>query len=143
MDEGAVTDDAHDAPGLIRRKHVAAAPARRPGWPPADARVDGLERLKHAKRVAYLHDVAHRATEQSHVLSAASRSRCGKKVAECVVAAGDTGCYTLGVLQPFETIDSCVCMGASLGVGLGLRHVLPPDQARRVVSVIGDSTFVH
>ena len=34
-------------------------------------------------------------------------------------------------------------MGASLGVGLGLRHVLPPAQARRVVSVIGDSTFVH
>jgi indolepyruvate ferredoxin oxidoreductase alpha subunit len=34
-------------------------------------------------------------------------------------------------------------MGASLGVGLGLRHVLPPDQARRVVSIIGDSTFVH
>ncbi len=34
-------------------------------------------------------------------------------------------------------------MGASLGVGLGLRHVLPDDQARRVVSVIGDSTFVH
>jgi indolepyruvate ferredoxin oxidoreductase alpha subunit len=34
-------------------------------------------------------------------------------------------------------------MGASIGVGLGLRHVLPPDQARRVVSVIGDSTFVH
>ena len=40
-------------------------------------------------------------------------------------------------------MDSCVCMGASLGVGLGLRHVLPPEQARRVVSVIGDSTFVH
>ncbi len=34
-------------------------------------------------------------------------------------------------------------MGASIGVGLGLRHVLPPEQARRVVSVIGDSTFVH
>jgi indolepyruvate ferredoxin oxidoreductase alpha subunit len=34
-------------------------------------------------------------------------------------------------------------MGASIGVGLGLRHVLPEDQARRVVSVIGDSTFVH
>ena len=54
---------------------------------------------------------------------------------ECIVA-GDIGCYTLGVLQPFEAIDSCVCMGASLGVGLGLRHVLPRDQARRVVSVI-------
>jgi indolepyruvate ferredoxin oxidoreductase alpha subunit len=34
-------------------------------------------------------------------------------------------------------------MGASIGVGLGLRHVLPEAQARRVVSVIGDSTFVH
>lgn len=61
---------------------------------------------------------------------------------DCIVA-GDIGCYTLGVLQPFEAIDSCVCMGASLGVGLGLRHVLPEDQSRRVVSVIGDSTFVH
>ncbi len=61
---------------------------------------------------------------------------------DCIVA-GDIGCYTLGVLQPFEAIDSCVCMGASLGVGLGLRHVLPEQQARRVVSVIGDSTFVH
>ncbi len=60
----------------------------------------------------------------------------------CIVA-GDIGCYTLGVLPPFEAMDSCVCMGASIGVGLGLRHALPPDQARRVVSVIGDSTFVH
>jgi indolepyruvate ferredoxin oxidoreductase alpha subunit len=61
---------------------------------------------------------------------------------DCIVA-GDIGCYTLGVLQPFEAMDSCVCMGASLGVGLGLRHVLPSEQACRVVSVIGDSTFVH
>jgi indolepyruvate ferredoxin oxidoreductase alpha subunit len=61
---------------------------------------------------------------------------------DCIVA-GDIGCYTLGVLPPFEAMDSCVCMGASVGVGLGLRHVLSDDQARRVVSVIGDSTFVH
>ena len=61
---------------------------------------------------------------------------------QCIVA-GDIGCYTLGVLPPFEAMDSCVCMGASLGVGLGLRHVLPAEQARRVVSVIGDSTFMH
>jgi len=61
---------------------------------------------------------------------------------DCIVA-GDIGCYTLGVLPPFEAMDSCTCMGASIGVGLGLRHVLPPDEARRVVSVIGDSTFVH
>jgi len=61
---------------------------------------------------------------------------------DCIVA-GDIGCYTLGVLQPFEAMDTCVCMGASLGVGLGLRHVLSSEQARRVVSIIGDSTFVH
>ena len=57
--------------------------------------------------------------------------------------AGDIGCYTLGALPPLEAMDSLVCMGASIGMGLGLRHVLPPEQARRVVSVIGDSTFVH
>lgn len=61
---------------------------------------------------------------------------------DCIVA-GDIGCYTLGVLPPFEAMDTCVCMGASIGVGLGLRHTLPDDQAKRVVSVIGDSTFVH
>jgi len=61
---------------------------------------------------------------------------------DCIVS-GDIGCYTLGVLPPFNAMDTCVCMGASIGVGLGLRHVLPEEQARRVVSVIGDSTFVH
>jgi indolepyruvate ferredoxin oxidoreductase alpha subunit len=61
---------------------------------------------------------------------------------DCIVS-GDIGCYTLGVLPPFSAMDTCVCMGASIGVGLGLRHTLPPEQARRVVSVIGDSTFVH
>ncbi len=60
----------------------------------------------------------------------------------CIVT-GDIGCYTLGVLPPFEAMDTCVCMGASIGVGLGLRHVLPEEEARKVVSVIGDSTFVH
>ena len=61
---------------------------------------------------------------------------------DCIVA-GDIGCYTLAALPPHEAIDTVVCMGASIGVGLGLRHILPPDEARRVVSVIGDSTFLH
>jgi indolepyruvate ferredoxin oxidoreductase, alpha subunit len=61
---------------------------------------------------------------------------------DCIVA-GDIGCYTLGVLPPYQGMDTCVAMGASLGVGLGLRHVLPEAEARRVVSIIGDSTFVH
>jgi indolepyruvate ferredoxin oxidoreductase alpha subunit len=61
---------------------------------------------------------------------------------DCIVSS-DIGCYTLAVMPPFEATDSCVCMGASIGVGLGLRHALPPEQARRVVSTIGDSTFIH
>ncbi len=60
----------------------------------------------------------------------------------CIVA-GDIGCYTLGVMEPYQAMDTCVAMGASVGVGLGLRHVLPEEQARKVVSIIGDSTFIH
>jgi indolepyruvate ferredoxin oxidoreductase, alpha subunit len=61
---------------------------------------------------------------------------------DCIVA-GDIGCYTLGVLPPYQGMDTCVAMGASISVGLGLRHVLPEAEARRVVSIIGDSTFIH
>ena len=60
----------------------------------------------------------------------------------CIVS-GDIGCYTLGVLPPFEALDTCICMGASIGVGLGLRHTLPPEEQKKVVSIIGDSTFMH
>jgi indolepyruvate ferredoxin oxidoreductase alpha subunit len=59
------------------------------------------------------------------------------------IVAGDIGCYSLGALPPFQSMDTLVCMGAAIGVGLGMRHVLPPEEARRVVSVIGDSTFMH
>jgi indolepyruvate ferredoxin oxidoreductase alpha subunit len=61
---------------------------------------------------------------------------------KCIVP-GDIGCYSLGALPPFEAMDTLVCMGAAIGMGLGMRHVLPEEEARRVVSVIGDSTFVH
>jgi indolepyruvate ferredoxin oxidoreductase, alpha subunit len=60
-----------------------------------------------------------------------------------LIVSGDIGCYTLGALPPYEGMDTCVCMGASIGVGRGLRRVLPRAEAKRVVSVIGDSTFVH
>ncbi len=59
------------------------------------------------------------------------------------IVTGDIGCYTLGVMPPFSAVDTCVCMGGGITVGLGLRKVLPPEEAKRVVSVIGDSTFVH
>lgn len=64
------------------------------------------------------------------------------KKLNCIVA-GDIGCYTLSALPPLQAMDTMIDMGAAIGVGLGLRHVLPPDQAKRVVSVIGDSTFIH
>ena len=40
-------------------------------------------------------------------------------------------------------MDTLVCMGAAHRRGPGHAPLLPPEQARRVVSVIGDSTFVH
>jgi len=64
------------------------------------------------------------------------------KKLDCIIT-GDIGCYTLSVLPPYETMDTCVCMGASIGIGLGMRHVLPEEQARKIVSVIGDGTFMH
>jgi len=60
-----------------------------------------------------------------------------------LIVSGDIGCYSLAVMPPFEAMDTCVCMGASIGTGLGLRHALPETEARKVVSVIGDSTFIH
>lgn len=52
---------------------------------------------------------------------------------------GDIGCYTLGALPPFRAIDSCVCMGASVGMAKGAADA----GTRPVVAVIGDSTFLH
>ncbi|UCZ57343.1 indolepyruvate ferredoxin oxidoreductase subunit alpha [Desulfurispirillum indicum] len=56
---------------------------------------------------------------------------------------GDIGCYTLGVNKPLDSIHTCVCMGASIGVAHGMDRVLPEEERRKVVAVIGDSTFLH
>jgi indolepyruvate ferredoxin oxidoreductase, alpha subunit len=51
----------------------------------------------------------------------------------------DIGCYTLGALKPFESINSCVDMGASITMAKGAADAgLIPS-----VAVIGDSTFTH
>jgi indolepyruvate ferredoxin oxidoreductase alpha subunit len=51
----------------------------------------------------------------------------------------DIGCYTLGALPPYEAINSCVDMGASITMAKGAADAgLVP-----AVSVIGDSTFTH
>ncbi len=51
----------------------------------------------------------------------------------------DIGCYTLGALPPYETVNSCVDMGASITMAKGAADAgLFP-----AVAVIGDSTFTH
>jgi indolepyruvate ferredoxin oxidoreductase, alpha subunit len=55
---------------------------------------------------------------------------------------GDIGCYTLGALPPLEAIDTCICMGASVGLALGMARANPAS-AEKTVAVIGDSTFLH
>ena len=59
------------------------------------------------------------------------------------IVAGDIGCYTLGAMPPMSAMHTQLCMGASIGMGLGMRHSLPDEEARKVISVIGDSTFIH
>jgi indolepyruvate ferredoxin oxidoreductase alpha subunit len=56
---------------------------------------------------------------------------------------GDIGCYTLGFLPPLGAIDTCVCMGASIGHAMGLDKALGEEALGKVVAVIGDSTFLH
>ncbi len=55
---------------------------------------------------------------------------------------GDIGCYTLGALPPLEAMDTCICMGASVGSALGMEKA-HPEMHGKVVAVIGDSTFLH
>ncbi len=51
----------------------------------------------------------------------------------------DIGCYTLGALPPYDAINSCVDMGASITMAKGAADAgMFPS-----VSVIGDSTFTH
>jgi indolepyruvate ferredoxin oxidoreductase alpha subunit len=51
----------------------------------------------------------------------------------------DIGCYTLGFLPPYRAIETCLCMGASVGMARGAAEAgLHP-----VVATIGDSTFLH
>jgi len=56
---------------------------------------------------------------------------------------GDIGCYTLGAMAPLETVDTTICMGASIGVALGMEKARGKDMSRKTVAVIGDSTFIH
>ncbi len=57
---------------------------------------------------------------------------------------GDIGCYTLGAGHPWNALDTTISMGASMGVALGMdKGRGESDANKRMVAVIGDSTFMH
>jgi TPP-dependent indolepyruvate ferredoxin oxidoreductase alpha subunit len=56
------------------------------------------------------------------------------------IVTGDIGCYTLGVLPPVNTVQTCLCMGAGVSQAAGMFHAGVKD---KVFAVIGDSTFFH
>lgn len=52
---------------------------------------------------------------------------------------GDIGCYSLAALPPYRGIDTCVEMGASIGMAIGAARA----GTHPVIATIGDSTFLH
>ncbi|RDE50142.1 MAG: 4Fe-4S dicluster domain-containing protein [Candidatus Accumulibacter meliphilus] len=61
-----------------------------------------------------------------------------------VTISGDIGCYTLGFGQPWNALDACISMGASMGMALGLdKGRSEGEEKQKIVAVIGDSTFLH
>jgi|UniRef100_A0A7C3YRZ4 indolepyruvate ferredoxin oxidoreductase alpha subunit len=60
-----------------------------------------------------------------------------------LILTGDIGCYTLGALPPHKAMDTCVCMGASITFAHGIEKALGKTDPRRIVALIGDSTFFH
>ena len=70
-----------------------------------------------------------------------------------VFVSGDIGCYTLGALEPFNSVHASTCMGASISMAHGMAKVQEPapapaagarpDYRNKVVGIIGDSTFYH
>ncbi|HWR10776.1 MAG TPA: thiamine pyrophosphate-dependent enzyme [Rectinemataceae bacterium] len=73
-----------------------------------------------------------------HADSFAALKEALKDEAEFLIAS-DIGCYTLAALPPFNAVDSCVEMGASIGMARGASSV----GLKKAVATIGDSTFYH
>jgi indolepyruvate ferredoxin oxidoreductase alpha subunit len=57
---------------------------------------------------------------------------------------GDIGCYSMGVLYPFEVLKAIISMGASIGIVKGMRKALAKKgENNPLVAVIGDGTLFH
>ncbi len=63
------------------------------------------------------------------------------KKAKAKIITGDIGCYTLAAIPPFNAMDTCVCMGASIGNAIGIEKAT--GSGKGIAAVIGDSTFTH
>ena len=60
-----------------------------------------------------------------------------------LTVSGDIGCYTLGAAAPLSSVDTTICMGASVSAAHGMAKARGPEFNKKLVSVIGDSTFMH
>ena len=60
-----------------------------------------------------------------------------------LTVSGDIGCYTLGASAPLSAIDTTICMGASVSAAHGMAKARGEEFNKKLVSVIGDSTFMH
>lgn len=60
-----------------------------------------------------------------------------------LTVSGDIGCYTLGAAAPLSSVDTTICMGASVSAAHGLAKARGSEFNKKLVSVIGDSTFMH
>lgn len=62
-----------------------------------------------------------------------------------VIASGDIGCYTLGMVDPLNVTDTVICMGASISAGTGIEraNMVANREDKKVFAFIGDSTFFH
>lgn len=60
-----------------------------------------------------------------------------------LVVSGDIGCYTLGAVAPLASVDTTICMGASVSAAHGMAKARGREFNKKLVSVIGDSTFMH
>lgn len=60
-----------------------------------------------------------------------------------LTVSGDIGCYTLGAVAPLASVDTTVCMGASVSGAMGMAKARGAEFNKKLVAVIGDSTFIH
>ena len=60
-----------------------------------------------------------------------------------ITVSGDIGCYTLGAAAPLNSMDSTICMGASVSALHGMNKIRGAEGEKKTVAVIGDSTFIH